>query len=68
MDYNLLSTISLGKKEIGVFFKMIGQLFEIYLKNEVVGLADMIDNQYVIWLAKSSVRKVNIIKKLTSEI
>ncbi len=34
----------------------------------MVGLVDMIDNQYVICLARCLVRKVNVVKNLTPEI
>ena len=45
-----------------------GQLSKIFFEDEIVGLADIIDNQYVICLAKPLVSKVNVVKNLTSEI
>ena len=65
LDNNLLSTISLGKKEIQVFLRRTGQLSKAFFEDEVVGLANMIDNQYVIRLAKPSILKVNVMKNLT---
>ncbi len=68
LGHNLLSTIPLAKKRIKVFLRRTGQPSEIFFEDEVVGLADMIDNQYVICLAKPSIPKVNVVKNLTPEI
>ena len=68
LGHNLLITISLAKKEMEVFLRRTGRLPEIFFEDKVVGLADMIDNRYVICLARSSVPKVNVVKNLTPEI
>ena len=64
LGHNLLSTISFVKKRIEVFLRRTGQLSEIFFEDEVVGLADTINNQYVIRLAKPSILKVNVVKIL----
>lgn len=51
-----------------MFLRRVGQIFEIYFEDEIVKLADMMDNQYVIRLAKTLVPKVNIVKNLTLKI
>ena len=53
LDHNLLSTILLAKKSIDVSLRKAGQPSEIIADDEVFGLADMIENQYVIRLAES---------------
>ena len=68
LGHNLLSTIPLAKKEIEVFLKRTGRLSEIYFEDKVVGLVDMIDNQYIIRLAKLSIPKVNVMKNPTPKI
>ncbi len=68
LSHNLPSTILLAKKEIKVFLRKTGQPSEICFEDEVVGLADMINNQYVIRLAKLLISKVNVVKNLTPEI
>ena len=68
LGHNLLSTILLAKKGIKLFLRKTGQPYEIFFEDEVVGLADMIDNQYVTRLAKPLISKVNVVKNLTTEI
>lgn len=68
LGHNLLSTIPLAKKRIQVFLRRTSQPSEMYLEDEVVGLADMIDNQYVIRLANPLIPKVNIVKNPTNKI
>ncbi len=68
LGHNLLSTILLAKKGIEVFLRRTDQPSEIYFEDEVVGLADMMDSQYVIRLAKPLVPKVNVVKNPTPEI
>ncbi len=68
MGHNLLSTISFAKKKIEVFWRRTGRPSEIFFEDKVLGLADMIDNQYVIRLARSSVPKVHVVKNPTPEI
>lgn len=60
LGHNLLKTITLAKKGIEIFLKKNGLLFEIIADNKVFELANIIENQYVIQLAKSS--KFAIIK------
>lgn len=45
-----------------------GQLSEIFFEDEVFRMADMVDSQYSICLAKSFVLKINVVKNLTLEI
>lgn len=45
-----------------IFLRKFGQPSEIYFEDKVVGLADIIDNQYVIRLAKPLIPKVNMLK------
>ncbi len=52
LDHNLLSTILLTKKDFEVFLKKLGRPLELYFESEVVGLADIIKNQYAVRLAK----------------
>lgn len=40
----------------------------MFFQDEIIGLADIIDNQYVICLAKPLVPKVNIMKNLILKI
>lgn len=51
--YNLLNNILLAKKDIEVFLKKAGQLWEIVVDDEVFDLADIIENQYIIWLTEN---------------
>ena len=53
LGHNLLSTILLAKKDIKVFLRKAGQSFEIVVDNELFSLADIIENQYVIWLVEN---------------
>lgn len=68
LSHNFFSTISLAKKGIEVFLRRTDQLSEIFFEDELVGLADMIDNQYIIRLTKPLIPKVNIVKNPTPEI
>ncbi len=52
LGHNLLSTIPLAKKGFEVFLRKLGRPSELYFEGEVVGLADIIENQYVVKLAK----------------
>ncbi len=65
---NLLNTIPLAKKGIEVFLRRICRSSEIFFEDKLVRLADMIENQYVIRSARSSVPKVNVVKNPTPEI
>ena len=53
LDHNLLSTIPLARKGIEVCLRKAGQPSEIVVDEEVFGLADIIENQYVIRLAET---------------
>ena len=53
LGHNLLSTIPLAKKGVEVFLRKAGQPSEIVVDDEVFGLADIIENQYVIRLAEN---------------
>ena len=68
LSQNLLNTIFLAKKGIEVFLKRTGQLSEIYFEDEVIRQVDIIDNQYIIRLAKFFVPKVIVVKNLTPKI
>ena len=52
LSHNLLHTIFLAKKDIKIFWRNIGQISKIVIDDEVFGLADIIENQYIIWLAE----------------
>ncbi len=52
LGHNLLSTIPLARKGIEVFLRKAVQPSEIVVDEEVYCLADIIENQYVIWLAE----------------
>lgn len=64
LGYNLLSIIFFAKKSVKVFLKKVEQLSKIIIDKEVFKIADIIENQYIICLAKSlnstSVNQVNI--------
>ena len=47
---------------IEVFLRRTGWLSEIFFEDDLVGLADMIDNHYIIRLARSSILKVKVLK------
>lgn len=49
LGYNLLRTIPLAKKGVEMFLRKAGQPSEIVDK-EVLGLANIIENQYIIRL------------------
>ncbi len=51
LGHNLLSTIPLARKGIEMFLRKATQPSEIVIDEEVFGLADIIENQYVIRLA-----------------
>lgn len=53
LSHNLLSIISLARKDIEVRLRKAGQLSEIVVNKEVFGLADIIENQYIIRLAET---------------
>ena len=48
LSYNLLSIISLAKKNIEIFPRKASQSFEIVVDNKIFGLANIIENQYII--------------------
>ncbi len=50
---NLLSTIPWARKGVEVFLRKAGQPSEIIVDEEVFGLADIIENQYLIRLAET---------------
>ncbi len=52
LGHNLLSTIPLVRKGIEVLFRKAGQPSEIVVDEEVFGLADIIENEYVARLAE----------------
>lgn len=68
LGHNLFSTIPLAKKRIEIFLRRTDQPSEIYFEDKIVRLADIIDNQYVIRLAKPLDPKVNVVKNPTPEI
>ena len=53
LDYNLLSTILLARKSVEVSLKKAGQPSKIVIDKKVLGLANIIKNQYVIRLAET---------------
>lgn len=66
LGHNSLSIIFFAKKRIRVFLKRTSQLSEIYFRDEIVELADIIDNEYIIHLAKILIYKVNIMRNPTT--
>ncbi len=52
LGHNLLSTIPLAKKGFKVFLRKLGRPSELYFEGEVLGLADIIENQYVVRLTE----------------
>jgi hypothetical protein len=48
IHYNLISTFRLTETEVEVILRRSDQSFKIHLNDEVIELADIIDNQYVI--------------------
>ncbi len=52
LGHNLLSIIPLAKKGFEVFLRKLGCPSELYFEGEVVGLADIIENQYIVRLAE----------------
>lgn len=48
LNHNLLSIISLTKKNIKVFIRKTSQLSEIIINNEVFSLDNIIKNQYIL--------------------
>ncbi len=52
LGHNLLSTIPLTKKGFVVFLRKLGCPSELYFEGEIVGLADIIENQYIVRLAE----------------
>ncbi len=53
LGHNLLSIIPLARKSNEVFLRKAGQPSEIVVDEKVFGLADIIENQYVIRLAET---------------
>ena len=53
LGHNLLSTIPLARKGVEVCLRKAGQPSKIVVDEEVFGLADIIENQYVIRLAET---------------
>lgn len=51
-----------------MFLRKTEQSSEIFFEDKVVGLADIVDNQYVICLAKSLVLKIKVVKNPTLDI
>ena len=51
LDHNQLSIIPIAKKGFQVFLRKINCPSELYFEGEVVGLANIIENQYVVRLA-----------------
>ncbi len=61
LSHNLFSRIPLAKNGFEVFLMKLGCPSKLYFKGEVVDLADMIRNQYVMRLAKEpEFAKVNL--------
>lgn len=54
LNFNLFNNISLARKSIEIFLKKATQIFEIIVNDGVFGLANIRENQYVIWLAKNA--------------
>ncbi len=52
LGHNLLSTIPLAKKGFEMFLRKLSRPSELYFEGEVVGLTDIIENQYVVKLVK----------------
>ena len=52
LGHNLLSRIPLAKKGFEVFLRKLDRPSEFYFEGEVVGLAAIIENQYVVRLAE----------------
>ena len=52
LGQNLLSIILLAKKSVEMFLRKASQPSEIDVDDKVFGLADIIENQYVIWLVE----------------
>ena len=64
LSQNLLSTILLAKKGVEVIFNKFEQLFKIVIDKDIFGLVNIIENQYVIQLAKTS--KFAIFNQITT--
>ncbi len=52
LGHNHFSTILLAKKSFEVFLRKLDRPSELYFEGEVVGLADIIENQYFVRLAE----------------
>ncbi len=64
LGHHLLSTIPLARKSIKVFLGKVGQPLEIVFNEKVFGLANIIENQYVIRLAETP--KPAIVNRVTT--
>lgn len=64
LGHNLLSTIPLVRKAIEVFLRKASQPSKIIVDEEVFGLANIIENQYVIWLVDTP--KPTIVNRITA--
>lgn len=54
LNHNLLNTILLVKKGVKIILKKASQSSEIIIDEKIFGLANIIKNKYIIWLAKKS--------------
>ncbi len=52
LGHNLFSIIPLAKKDFEMILRKFGRPSELYFEGEVVLLADIIENQYVVRLAE----------------
>ena len=48
LGHNLLSTIPLARKDVEIYLRKAGQPSEIVVDEEIFGLANIIENHYVI--------------------
>ena len=68
LGHNLLSSMNLARKGVEIFLKKVGLPSEIVVDEDVFGLSDIIENQYVFQLAETlKPATVNQITALTIE-
>lgn len=53
LSHNLLNTMLLARKVVEIFLRKAGQPSKIIIDEEIFDLADIIENQYVIWLTET---------------
>ncbi len=54
LGHNFLNNIPLARNGVEVFLRKASHLSEIVFDEEIFGLADIIENRYIIWLAEST--------------